>query len=130
MKKLLLVCIASTILGCAAPEPSMMFGVPNTTESTDVLQVRAKKKSLESKRQELLIAKMQEEINRLKKEISELEKSISEIESRLSIAERRALLETEPSTSRTAPTSATGRIGPRGGCYTITKSGKKNYAGC
>jgi len=34
-------------------------------------------------------------------------------------------------TSRPAPAGApTCYVGPRGGTYTITKSGRKNYAGC
>ncbi|RCW68125.1 hypothetical protein [Pseudorhodoferax soli] len=37
-----------------------------------------------------------------------------------------------PSTARAAPTSSgqTCFVGPRGGTYTITRSGKKNYGGC
>jgi hypothetical protein len=37
-----------------------------------------------------------------------------------------------PSTAREAPTSSgqTCFVGPRGGTYTITRSGKKNYGGC
>lgn len=37
-----------------------------------------------------------------------------------------------PSTSRAAPTTSgqTCFVGPRGGTYTITASGKKNYGGC
>lgn len=37
-----------------------------------------------------------------------------------------------PSTTRAAPTSSgqTCFVGPRGGTYTITRSGKKNYGGC
>lgn len=35
-----------------------------------------------------------------------------------------------PNTSFAAPSGATCYVGPRGGTYTITKSGKKNYSGC
>lgn len=35
-----------------------------------------------------------------------------------------------PNTSYTAPSGKTCYVGPRGGTYTITKSGKKNYGGC
>jgi pectin methylesterase-like acyl-CoA thioesterase len=37
-----------------------------------------------------------------------------------------------PSTAGAAPTSSgqTCFVGPRGGTYTITRSGKKNYGGC
>jgi hypothetical protein len=37
-----------------------------------------------------------------------------------------------PSTTRAAPASSgqTCFVGPRGGTYTITRSGKKNYGGC
>ncbi|WP_156374462.1 hypothetical protein [Pseudorhodoferax sp. Leaf274] len=37
-----------------------------------------------------------------------------------------------PSSARAAPTSSsqTCFVGPRGGTYTITRSGKKNYGGC
>jgi hypothetical protein len=37
-----------------------------------------------------------------------------------------------PSTARAAPTSSsqTCFVGPRGGTYTITRSGNKNYGGC
>ncbi len=35
-----------------------------------------------------------------------------------------------PNSSFTAPSGKTCFVGPRGGTYTITKSGKKNYGGC
>jgi hypothetical protein len=35
-----------------------------------------------------------------------------------------------PNTSYSAPGGKTCFVGPRGGTYTITKSGKKNYGGC
>jgi hypothetical protein len=35
-----------------------------------------------------------------------------------------------PNTSYTTPSGKTCYVGPRGGTYTITKSGKKNYGGC
>ncbi|MBN9370976.1 hypothetical protein [Hydrogenophaga sp.] len=35
-----------------------------------------------------------------------------------------------PNTSYTSPGGKTCFVGPRGGTYTITKSGKKNYGGC
>ena len=35
-----------------------------------------------------------------------------------------------PNSSFTAPSGRTCFVGPRGGTYTITKSGKKNYGGC
>lgn len=35
-----------------------------------------------------------------------------------------------PNTSFASPGGKTCYIGPRGGTYTITKSGKKNYGGC
>lgn len=35
-----------------------------------------------------------------------------------------------PSTVRPAHDARTCYVGPRGGTYTITKSGKKNYSGC
>lgn len=35
-----------------------------------------------------------------------------------------------PNTSYLAPSGKTCFVGPRGGTYTVTKSGKKNYGGC
>jgi hypothetical protein len=35
-----------------------------------------------------------------------------------------------PSANSSAPSGKTCYTGPRGGTYTITKSGKKNYGGC
>lgn len=35
-----------------------------------------------------------------------------------------------PNTSYSSPSGKTCFVGPRGGTYTITKSGKKNYGGC
>ena len=35
-----------------------------------------------------------------------------------------------PNSSFTAPSGQTCFVGPRGGTYTITKSGRKNYGGC
>ena len=35
-----------------------------------------------------------------------------------------------PNNSNSAPSGESCFVGPRGGTYTITKSGKKNYGGC
>lgn len=82
---------------------------------------------LTKRRQRLELASMQDEIELLKKEMKELQAQVDELQDRISKAEAIAAknLYTPAATTPSAK-----NVGPRGGCYTITKSGKKNYGGC
>lgn len=79
----------------------------------------------DGRKRRLSESKLQDEIDRLTKEIRELELRISELEWQVEDAERR-----ERAASYAAPSSSGCYTGSRGGRYTITSSGKKNYRGC
>ena len=79
------------------------------------------------KRQKLSVEKLQKEIDQLEKEIETLQSQIGDLQDKILKAEASV---NKPSSGPTARAASGGNIGPRGGCYTITKSGKKNYGGC
>jgi peptidoglycan hydrolase CwlO-like protein len=70
-------------------------------------------------------AELQEEIDMLQKELDELNQRIAALEEKIKIL--------KPEDNRAAESKSyrpTQNIGSRGGCYTITKNGNKNYKGC
>lgn len=116
----------SLISGCAAPyQPPPQAYMVSLAEDRSELSV--KRSDLEAKRRRLATSKAEQEINALQAEITELEKRIAALELKITQTEKEA--EKARQTSATTGVTATQR-GPRGGCYTITKSGKKNYGGC
>lgn len=116
----------SLIAGCAAPyQQSPQAHMVRLVE--DRSELITKRSDLEAKRRRLATTKAEQEINALQVEISELEKRIEALELKIAKAEKEA----ETARQIRAQTGTAGsHRGPRGGCYTITKSGKKNYGGC
>lgn len=113
--------VVTWLCGCVAlPLPQPQFQVANLTQEREVLR-----KDLAERKSNRAIAKMQDEIDRLNKEILDLEASISSLNDRISNEELRARTQ---STSTGLPVGC--YVGPNGGRYTLTKSGKKNYGGC
>lgn len=84
----------------------------------------ALRNDLAERKKALSQAKLRDEIDRLNKEIADLQSKIDELEARIAKAER------ESATQKATATPSGTNVGPRGGCYTITKSGKKNYGAC
>lgn len=125
MKLLLAAAGLVLLVGCASPyqppPPSYMVNIPG-----ERAELTAKRTDLDAKRRRLASSKVKEEIEALQAEIAELEKRIAALELKIANAEKEAAARqvampaSKPGTHR----------GPRGGCYTITKSGKKNYGGC
>lgn len=113
------------LAGCAAPNG------PQTGSSGGYASSSSYRASLERARSErderkrrLNEAGLQDEVDVIAKEIYELELRISELERQVEDAERK-----ESSAASSARASGC-YTGPRGGRYTITSSGKKNYGGC
>lgn len=122
--RIVVAAMVTALVGCAAP-----YAQQSTFQTTSAASYRASlfdaRAERDSRKRRLSEARLQEEIDRLAKEIRELELRISELEWQVEDAERRESVTTPPST----PSSGC-YTGPRGGRYTISKSGKKNYGGC
>lgn len=127
MKFRLITCIVLTSLaGCVTPPPAgpsysaASGATQNTTDQR--LALGQLKKELEIKRQQRTVEKLQKEIDQLEKEIETLQAQIADLQNKI--------LQAEASVNRATAGPSGKSVGPRGGCYTITKSGKKNYGGC
>lgn len=119
---LLASCGIAGLGGCVAPpraQPTYQV-VASLTQERDVLR-----KDLAERTSKRSNAKMQDDIDRLNGEIRDLEERIASLNVRITAEEARA--RTQPSTSA-LPSGC--YVGPNGGRYTLTKSGKKNYGGC
>lgn len=128
MRKMTLSALALAILaGCAAgprQQPATFApsaGASATASSgwateTDTQRVRA---ALANRRDRLKLQLLQEELDALRKEIAELE-------ARLEVLEKRDSEQTATPSPTYTPSGAT-HVGPRGGVYTISPSGKKVY---
>ena len=81
------------------------------------------------KRERLAQGPSSADVQVLREEIQALEASIDELERE--IAELQAALARAAETKTPAPTAnPTVHVGPRGGCYRISKNGKKYYVKC
>jgi septal ring factor EnvC (AmiA/AmiB activator) len=114
------------LTGCAAPPPATYGQSENQVfyMRDDLQKVR---KEVEGRKKKLETAKLKEEIDLLNKEIADLQARMADMEKDIADAEKKQTQQVK-SPSYVAPTGT--NVGPRGGCYTITKSGKKNYKGC
>lgn len=127
MRNLIAAALVLALAGCAAPYAPPP-GASESYSSAAELRVSLERTRAERdvRKRELFEARQQDEIDRLKRELRELELRVSELEWRVEDAERKARYAVPSST-----TSSSGcYTGPRGGRYTITRSGKKNYGGC
>lgn len=124
--------IAAVISGCAVvPSPANSDYAPTFSDNSALIAKKAElvnlKTSIVERKKRLDSEKLQAEIDKLKREIEALQSQIDDLEDRISKAEAVAATKS-PVSGYSAQTGS--KIGPRGGCYTITKSGKKNYGGC
>lgn len=127
MKFLLITCIVlASLAGCVTPPPagpSYSVGSGSTQNTKDQrLALEQLKKELAVKRQQLTVEKLQKQIDQLEKETQELQTQIADLQNKI--------LQSEATANKATAGPAGKNVGPRGGCYTITKSGKKNYGGC
>lgn len=115
------VVLISLQAGCASPPqswPPAYVAQERQVLDAQLGSARTKQNELTARRR---IATRQAEIDELQRQLDELQQEIADLERRISNLEQK----------NATTTGAQGRhIGPRGGCYTITKSGKKNYGGC
>lgn len=126
MHALFIVTVILLLTGCAEPRsPQASSSGSYASSSTYKTSLASAKSERDARARQLSESKLQDEIDRLTKEIRELNLRISELERQVDDAER-----AERAASSTAPSSSGCYTGPRGGRYTITKSGKKNYGGC
>lgn len=105
-------------------------------------QSNALRNKRDSLKQARSIAEVQSDIERLEREIRELEERLAELDRQLDAynlefsTAQEARPARSPDGSGISPASSyrqapSGNLyGPRGGCYRITKSGKKNYGAC
>ena len=111
--------LAVFVGGCAAPQYGPASYVQERSEVLAQSQsVRAQRDRL---KQKLALETAQAEIEELRRQIQDADSRIARLEARQRELDRLIV------NTGAAPGQ---NIGPKGGCYTITKSGKKNYGGC
>lgn len=127
MKKWLISIFSVALLGaCASSTPPyqpMMQSAQSGGNPSIRSEIESNRKLLVEKRQRLENARLQNEIDELRDEIKELESKLAALEQR----DREQAQQTRGTTA-TPPSGV--NVGPRGGCYTYSKSGKKRYVKC
>lgn len=126
MRVLFAVALVLSLGGCAVPYATQS-GTSGSYASAATYRATLERTRADrdARKRQLSESKLQDEIDRLTKEIRELELRVSELEWQVEDAERR-----ESAAALSSPSSSGCYTGPRGGRYTISKSGKKNYRGC
>jgi len=119
--KFLVAVFLITLAGCATQPPPTAIQVGNETILSQRNEMQKLSRELENRKKKLEAAKLKEEIEQLNKEIAELNAEMDALEKRILAAE---MAQTRPIYS--APSGGT-TVGPRGGEYTWSKSGKKVY---
>lgn len=120
------VALVLSLIGCAAPAVPQYGTTGNYAYAAKArTSLEEAKAERDARKRQLSEAKLQHEIDRLAKELRELEAQVSILESQVADAERKHQAAVPASSS-----SLGCHTGPRGGRYTISKSGKKNYGGC
>ena len=125
MKKIALVLLTWVLSACSAPPVVYNSPQPSPKNMAIRSEVDTNRKKLDELRKQLNVEKRDAENAALKKEIDALEARVEELEKTL--ADKEAKVATEPANPTYAPTTG---IGPRGGCYRISKNGKKYYVKC
>lgn len=123
---------AIALAGCAAREPTPMSSgrdyIPGQrAEAARLREALAERKSLRAR------AVVKAEVSQLDAEISQLEARLSKVEQSISAASSLgwAGMRYDEDLPASRPSGgAPCYVGPRGGTYTITARGAKNYSGC
>ena len=127
--RFLITIVLFALTGCAAPPPTYAQPENQIFYMRDDLQKMRKK--VEDRKMKLATAKLTDEIDQLNQDIADLNARMVELEKDIANAEKNQAQQVNKSPAYLAPSrSSSCHCGPRGGCYTITKSGKKNYGGC
>lgn len=127
MRILISTALVLLLVGCSTPSlPPANYSGSTMSSATYRVSLERARADRDARKAQLQMSKLQEEIDRLTAEIRELELRISDLESQVANAERRE----RDAAVYSRPASSGCYTGPRGGRYTITKSGKKNYGGC
>lgn len=128
MRVLIATALVLSLVGCAAPSgPPMNHSGSKVSSATYRATLERARADRDARKAQLRESKQQEEIDRLIAEIRELELRIAGLETQVADADRR---EREAAFYNSNPASSGCYTGPRGGRYTISRSGKKNYGGC
>jgi TolA-binding protein len=123
MQKFIIIAAIALLSACTSVPPNTHNYNSVYTQKQELEKYSSKKSELQNK---LLITKQQQEIDDLKAQIAELDKKISDLQSQIQDAENQ-----QRTTSTGQSSSNQGiNIGPRGGCYVYTSSGKKRYVSC
>lgn len=128
------------VAGCAAPmPPTPAVAAPAATAATGsaaqasqrlVIERERLDRARERERDARRQAKSDAEIAALRREVEELEKTVDSLAAEVSRLQDK---EREQQAGQKAPAAAsagTSGIGPRGGCYRISKNGNKYYVRC
>ncbi|PKO32790.1 MAG: hypothetical protein CVU36_00435 [Betaproteobacteria bacterium HGW-Betaproteobacteria-9] len=127
MRVLIATALVLSMVGCTAPSgPPMNHSGNAVSSATHRASLQRARADRDARKAQLRESKLQEEIDRLTVEIRELELRIISLEGQVADAERRE----REAVVYSRPASSGCYTGPRGGRYTISKSGKKNYGGC
>lgn len=128
MRVLIATALLLSLVGCTAPSgPPMNHSGTAVSSASYRVSLERARADRDARKAQLRESKLQEDIDRLTAEIRELELRIAGLESQVADVERR---EREAAAAYSRPASSGCYTGPRGGRYTISKSGKKNYGGC
>lgn len=127
MRVLITTALVLSLVGCATPSgPPMNHSGSMMSSATYRASLERAQADRDARKAQLRESKLQEEIDRLTAEIRELELRITGLESQVADADRRE----REAAFYSSPASSGCYTGPRGGRYTISRSGKKNYGGC
>lgn len=121
--------------GCASPVPPEPMAALQQRQAASLRhQVDDMQALIDGRRQRLKASTDPTEREELQKDLSDMGQQLARLQQRLSEETGSAPRTPQAAASATSSPGAgsTGGtyIGPRGGCYKLTRSGKKNYSAC
>lgn len=144
-------CVASFVMlalaGCAGPtktdpklqsprpqtaphQPQAASGRQQTQLASLLRQVEDMQTLINERYLQLAVSTKPEEREALQVDLTDMERQLAQLQQRLA-DERSAALTNSQAGASPAPEQGGDRyIGPRGGCYKLTRSGRKNYRAC
>lgn len=132
MKRCLCLMLVLIVGGCAKPHALHSSSSEYTKATTELYIAQSKRNTAQKEKlhiqQRLALARLEGEIEDLRLRLEEIENRITQLEIEIASAlERRERYKPSASSYRNTISSDTVHIGPRGGRYVITPSGKKRY---